>query len=123
MQSEMYAKFQNSPIRVLLRQVAANPKAKVHADTIDGLGLGARERQALVESIDGIRKEQKLNVRTRTAERAAAIIVESAGLDHETVAERNHRRASEGDLDAMRAVEGEKQFYEGIADRAYRSRI
>lgn len=123
MDSELFQKYRRSPIRDLLRQVAANPKMPVHADRLDDLGLPKRLRKALEESIDGIRNEQKFNVRQRNADKAAAIIVESAGLEHETTSERNHRRASEGDLEAMKAVEGEKQFYEGIADRISRKGI
>ena len=117
MQGELWEKYRQSPVRNLLRQVAANPKAPVHKDTIDGLNLDKRLRQAVVEAVDGIRREQALNVRQRAADKAAAVIVEAAGLDHETTSERNHRRASEGDLDAAAAVNAERDYYEAMADR------
>ncbi|MGH8916289.1 MAG: hypothetical protein ACRDZM_17465 [Acidimicrobiia bacterium] len=120
MEAELYQKFRNSPIRTLLRQVAANPKMPVRDDTLDALSLGAREREALTEAVEQIRGEQALNARQRHAEKAAAIIVESAGLDHETVAERTHRRASEGDPTARATVADEKAYFEEMADRIHR---
>jgi hypothetical protein len=110
------------PLRQLLNRVVA--RGHVYADELDDLNLPRPLRAAAEEAIERIRAargtghalDRRRNAQ-READRYGLEIVEALGEHHETRQQREDRRATLGDPEAVAAVRARREGVDQMVDR------
>lgn len=119
MERELYRKWNNHPLREILRQAAQGEP--IRPDTLDRLQLPKKVRKAAEQAIDRVKPDANGKKAKRmgpgSPDHLSSELVAALPDEWETPRERRQRQAQEGDADALASLKAEEEAEQRMVDR------